>query len=289
MARVAFLGLGAMGGPMAGHLAKRGHRVSVWNRTSARSEAWQKDNKGQREVEPAAAVFGSEYVFMCLGDDPDVAEVFDAIEPTLGGGMVVVDHTTASAGLARDLYARSSTRGAAFLDAPISGGEAGAQKGQLTVMCGGDVSAFEKAKPIMEAYASRMTLIGESGAGQLAKSVNQICIAGILQGLSEGLSFAETAGLDVATVIEAISGGAAQSWQMENRSATMAKRSFEFGFAVDWMRKDLRIALDAARQSGASLPVTSLVDQFYADVQNEGGGRWDTSSLITRLDQKRKS
>lgn len=286
MARVAFLGLGAMGGPMAGHLAKRGHRVSVWNRTSARSEAWADRHKGHRESEPAAAVFGSEYVFMCLGDDPDVAAVFEAIEPSLGGGMVVVDHTTASAGLARDLYARSKSRGAAFLDAPISGGEAGAQRGTLTVMCGGDKAAFDKAMPIMEAYSSRMTLIGESGAGQLAKSVNQICIAGILQGLSEGLAFAEAAGLDLRTVVEAISGGAAQSWQMDNRSATMAKREFDFGFAVDWMRKDLRIALSTARETGASLPVAALVDQFYADIQATGGGRLDTSSLITRLDRK---
>ncbi|MEL6567779.1 MAG: NAD(P)-dependent oxidoreductase [Pseudomonadota bacterium] len=289
MARVAFLGLGAMGGPMAGHLAKRGHRVTVWNRTAAKAETWTQKYKGHSETEPAAAVFGSEFVFMCLGDDPDVETVFGAIEPSLGGGMVVVDHTTASAGLARSLYARSKSVGAAFLDAPISGGEAGAQKGVLTVMCGGDQTAFEKARPVMDAYSSRMTRIGDSGAGQLAKSVNQICIAGILQGLSEGLAFAEDAGLDVPTVVEAISGGAAQSWQMENRSSTMAKREFEFGFAVDWMRKDLRIALHAARETGSSLPVTALVDQFYADVQSAGGGRWDTSALITRLQDKSKA
>ncbi|MEM9739664.1 MAG: NAD(P)-dependent oxidoreductase [Pseudomonadota bacterium] len=283
MARVAFLGLGAMGAPMAGHLAKRGHRVTVWNRTSAKSDGWAKSYKGHTEREPAAAVFGSEFVFMCLGDDPDVEHVFKAIEPSLGGGMVVVDHTTASAGLARSLYERSKAKGAAFIDAPISGGEAGAQKGALTIMCGGDRGAFDKASPVMDAYAKRMTLIGESGAGQLAKSVNQICIAGILQGLSEGLAFAESAGLDLKTVVEAISGGAAQSWQMDNRSETMGQREFEFGFAVDWMRKDLRIALRAAQETGASLPATALVDQFYADVQAMGGGRWDTSSLIARL------
>ncbi|MEL6753186.1 MAG: NAD(P)-dependent oxidoreductase [Pseudomonadota bacterium] len=283
MARVAFLGLGAMGAPMAGHLAKRGHTVAVWNRTQSKAERWVETYKGQFETDPAAAVFGKEFVFLCLGDDPDVLSVFEAIEASLGGGMVIVDHTTASAGLARDLYQRTKTKGAAFLDAPISGGEAGAQKGVLTVMCGGDRAAFTKVEPVMAAYSSRMTLIGESGAGQLAKSVNQICIAGVLQGLSEGLAFADAAGLDVETVVEAISGGAAQSWQMDNRASTMAKREFDFGFAVDWMRKDLRIALDTARQIGATLPLTALVDQFYADVQSAGGGRLDTSSLIKRL------
>ena len=233
--------------------------------------------------DPASAVFGVEYVVMCLGDDPDVRAVFAEILPQLGGGSLVIDHTTASASLARDLYAQARSRGAAFLDAPISGGEAGAQKGVLTVMCGGDKDAYDKAVPVMEAYSSRITRIGESGAGQLAKSVNQICIAGTLQGLSEGLAFARAAGLDADTVVKAISGGAAQSWQMDNRAATMAKDEFEFGFAVDWMRKDLRIALQAARESGASLPVAALVDQFYADVQAMGGGRWDTSSLIKRL------
>ena len=283
MARVAFLGLGVMGAPMAGHLAKAGHRVTVWNRTREKAEAWCKAHKGNTESDAAAAVFGAEFVFMCLGDDPDVAAVYDQIEPSLGGGMVVVDHTTASAGLARELAGRAASKGAAFLDAPISGGEAGAQKGQLTVMCGGSDAAFAKAEPVIKAYSARMTLIGDSGAGQLAKSVNQICIAGILQGLSEGIAFAEHEGLDIEKVITAISGGAAQSWQMENRWKTMAAREFDFGFAVDWMRKDLRIALETARRNRASLPLTALVDQYYADVQAMGGARWDTSSLIARL------
>ena len=283
MARVAFLGLGAMGLPMAGHLTKAQHKVTVWNRTRSKAEAWAAQYRGTVASDPASAVFGVEYVVMCLGDDPDVRAVFAEILPQLGGGSLVIDHTTASASLARDLYAQARSRGAAFLDAPISGGEAGAQKGVLTVMCGGDKDAYDKAVPVMEAYSSRITRIGESGAGQLAKSVNKICIAGTLQGLSEGLAFARAAGLDADTVVKAISGGAAQSWQMDNRAATMAKDEFEFGFAVDWMRKDLRIALQAARESGASLPVAALVDQFYADVQAMGGGRWDTSSLIKRL------
>ncbi len=286
MARVAFLGLGVMGAPMAGHLAKAGHRVTVWNRTHEKAQAWCKTNKGSTESDPAAAVFGAEFVLMCLGDDPDVAAVYEQIEPSLGGGMVVIDHTTASAGLARDLSARASSKGAAFLDAPISGGEAGAQKGQLTVMCGGSTAAFAKAEPVMKAYSARMTLIGESGAGQLAKSVNQICIAGILQGLSEGIAFAEREGLDIGKVIAAISGGAAQSWQMENRWQAMAAREFDFGFAVDWMRKDLRIALETARKNGSSLPLTAQVDQYYADIQARGGARWDTSSLIARLPRR---
>lgn len=283
MARAAFLGLGAMGSPMAGHLAKKGHKVTVWNRTTDKAAKWSDNFKGDHKEDPADAVFGAEFVFLCLGDDPDVEEVFDKIDASLGGGMVVVDHTTASAGLAHRLAKRSQKRGAAFLDAPISGGEAGAQKGALTIMCGGTLQAFEKAHPVMSAYGHRITRIGDSGSGQLAKSVNQICIAGLLQGLSEGLHFAEQAGLDVDTVIEAISGGAAQSWQMDNRAKTMAQREFEFGFAIDWMRKDLRIALEAARGLGARLPVTALVDEFYADVQAAGGQRWDTSALITRL------
>ena len=283
MARVAFLGLGVMGAPMAGHLAKAGHKVTVWNRTVEKAKTWAGAHRGEAESDPARAVFGAEFVLMCLGDDPDVREVFDAIYPSIGGGMVVVDHTTASAGLARELYGQAGERGAAFLDAPVSGGQAGAEKGALTIMCGGDKTAFAKAEPVMAAYGARMTLIGDAGAGQLAKSVNQICIAGILQGLSEGLAFADRAGLDAAKVIDAISGGAAQSWQMDNRWKTMTQGEFEFGFAVDWMRKDLRIALNTARENGASLPVTAAVDQFYADVQALGGGRWDTSSLIARL------
>ncbi|MEO0466718.1 MAG: NAD(P)-dependent oxidoreductase [Pseudomonadota bacterium] len=283
MAGIAFLGLGVMGGPMAGHLAKAGHSVSVWNRTPAKSEAWAERHRGTVETDPARAAFAKEFVVFCLGDDPDVRAVFDAVYPSIGGGMVVIDHTTASSALARDLYQACQSRGAAFLDAPISGGEAGAISGQLSVMCGGDSPAYDKAKPVMDTYAKQTTLIGPSGAGQLCKSVNQICIAGLLQGLSEGIAFAKSAGLETSKVFEAISGGAAQSWQMDNRATTMANGEFEFGFAVDWMRKDLRIALEAARENGVSLPVTAQVDQYYADVQAMGGGRFDTSSLVKRL------
>ena len=283
MARTAFLGLGVMGFPMAGHLAARGHEVVVWNRTRSKGENWATQYKGEVARDPASAVFGAEYVMMCLGDDPDVQEVFTALEPSVAAGMVVIDHTTASADLARDLYARCKAKGAHFLDAPISGGEAGARNGVLTIMCGGDTQTFDQATPVMAAYGKRMTLIGDAGAGQLAKSVNQICIAGAVQGLAEGLHFAEKNGLDAARVIEAISGGAAQSWQMENRWKTMVQDHYTHGFAVDWMRKDLGITLKAASASGATLPVTALVDQFYADVQAMGGGRWDTSSLLARL------
>jgi 3-hydroxyisobutyrate dehydrogenase-like beta-hydroxyacid dehydrogenase len=283
MARTAFLGLGVMGFHMAGHLARAGHQVSVWNRTAAKTTAWKKTHKGEVAKDPATAAFGAEFVFLCLGDDPDVRTVFDALEPSLGAGMIVVDHTTASAGLARELFERCKAKGAHFIDAPISGGEAGAINGKLTIMCGGEQAAFDAAEPVMVAFGKKMTLIGTSGAGQLAKSVNQICIAGIVQGLAEGLHFAEKAGLDAAKVIEAISGGAAQSWQMENRWKTMVEGHFEHGFAVDWMRKDLRITLEAARENGASLPTTATVDQYYADVQAMGGARWDTSSLIARL------
>ncbi len=286
MARVAFLGLGVMGYPMAGHLVTAGHEVTVWNRTGAKAEAWSKEHQGKAAMTPAEAVSGAEYILLCLGDDPDVRAVFDALEPSIGAGAIVVDHTTASAGLARSLYARANEQGAAFIDAPISGGQAGAENGQLTIMCGGDASAFSRAEPIMQAYGKRMTLIGDSGAGQLAKSVNQICIAGIVQGLAEGMHFADEAGLDVAKVIEAISGGAAQSWQMENRWQTMRDGHYEHGFAVDWMRKDLRIALDTGRENGASLPVTAMVDQYYADIQAMGGQRWDTSSLLARMGRK---
>lgn len=286
MARIAFLGLGVMGYPMAGHLAKAGHKVTVWNRTSAKAESWAADHKGTAAPTPADAVFGAEFVLLCLGDDPDVETVFDAFAPSIGGGMIIVDHTTASADLARQLHARSAKHGASFLDAPISGGQAGAETGALTIMCGGDASAFAAAEPVMAAYGKRMTLIGDSGSGQLAKSVNQICIAGIVQGLAEGLHFADMAGLDIAKVIEAIGGGAAQSWQMDNRWQTMKDGHFEHGFAVDWMRKDLRIALSTARETGASLPVAALVDQYYADVQAIGGARWDTSSLLARFPKK---
>lgn len=287
MAKVAFLGLGVMGYPMAGHLTKAGHKVTVWNRSSAKAEQWGSGYEGQAASSPANAIAGAEYVFMCLGDDPDVESVFGQFEQRIGPGTIIVDHTTASAGLARDLYRRSKDRGAAFLDAPISGGQAGAEYGQLTIMCGGDETAFERAEPVMAAYGKRMTLIGKSGAGQLAKSVNQICIAGILQGLAEGLHFADEAGLDIEQVISAISGGAAQSWQMENRWETMSKGEYEHGFAVDWMRKDLRIALETARQNGASLPLTAMVDQYYADIQAMGGQRWDTSSLLARMGRRK--
>lgn len=287
MAKVAFLGLGVMGFPMAGHLVAAGHQVTVWNRTAAKTELWAQSYDGVAARAPAEAISGAEFVMLCLGDDPDVSAVFDAMEPSIADGMTIVDHTTASAGLARSLYSRSAARGAAFVDAPISGGQAGAENGALTIMCGGDAGAFAAAEPIMGAYGKRMTLIGDSGAGQLAKSVNQICIAGIVQGLAEGMHFADEAGLDVSKVIEAISGGAAQSWQMENRWETMRDGHYEHGFAVDWMRKDLRIALDTARENGASLPLTATVDQYYADVQAMGGHRWDTSSLLARMGRKK--
>ena len=287
MARAAFLGLGVMGHPMAGHLTKSGHVVTVWNRTKEKTTSWVDTYGGAAASMPAAAIDGAEFVFLCLGDDPDVIAVFDEMEPAIQSGMVIVDHTTASAGLARALTARCADRGAHFIDAPISGGQAGAENGQLTIMCGGEASAFAQAEPIMASYGKRLTLIGDSGAGQLAKSVNQICIAGIVQGLAEGMHFADEAGLDVAKVIEAISGGAAQSWQMENRWETMSRGDYEHGFAVDWMRKDLRIALDTARDTGASLPLTAMVDQYYADIQAMGGQRWDTSSLLARMGRRK--
>lgn len=286
MAKTAFLGLGVMGFPMAGHLTKAGHEVTVWNRTKSKAGDWAAQNGGKASDSPEQSISGAEFVFLCLGDDPDVEAVFTAMEPAIGRGMTIVDHTTASAGLARRLHARSGVKGASFIDAPISGGQAGAENGALTIMCGGDLEAFNQAKPVMSAYGKTMTLIGDSGSGQLAKSVNQICIAGLVQGLAEGLHFAEAAGLDIAKVIAAIGGGAAQSWQMDNRWETMRDGAYEHGFAVDWMRKDLRIAMDTARDTGASLPVTALVDQFYAEVQAMGGERWDTSSLLARLTSK---
>lgn len=283
MAKTAFLGLGVMGYPMAGHLVTAGHDVSVWNRTTAKAEQWAGEHNGLAAETPADAIRGADFVFLCLGDDPDVLAVYDAMAAEISNDVIIVDHTTASASLARNLYTRSASQGAAFIDAPISGGQAGAENGQLTIMCGGDAAAFKQAEPIMSAYGKKMTLIGESGAGQLAKSVNQICIAGIVQGLAEGLHFADEAGLDIAKVIEAISGGAAQSWQMDNRWETMRDGHYDHGFAVDWMRKDLRIALDTARANGASVPLTAMVDQYYADIQAMGGNRWDTSSLLARL------
>ncbi|WBQ13762.1 NAD(P)-dependent oxidoreductase [Hyphomonadaceae bacterium BL14] len=288
MARTAFLGLGVMGAPMAGHLARAGHEVTVWNRTPDKAARWLDDHAGAAADTLQYAVTGTDIVFMCLGDDPDVRAVADQILPVMGEGAVLVDHTTASAALARDLDAACSQRGILWLDAPVSGGQAGAENGQLSIMCGGTESAFAAAEPVMQAYAKAITHAGPAGAGQLVKMVNQICIAGLVQGLAEGLHFAGAAGLDPDTVIRAISKGAAQSWQMENRWRTMTSDEFAFGFAVDWMRKDLRIALDEARNNGAQLPVTALVDQFYAEVQAMGGARWDTSSLIARLNRAGK-
>ena len=287
MATCAFLGLGVMGGPMARHLSQKGHDVTVWNRSPEKASAWlEKGGAGKVASSPEASAAGAEFVFMCLGDDPDVEAVFTSIEPTLKSSQVVVDHTTGSPDLARRLEARAKAKGVGYLDAPVSGGQAGAENGQLTVMAGGDADTFAKAEPVMRAFSKQITLIGASGQGQLAKCVNQICIAGVVQGVAEGLHFARANGLDEAKVIEAISAGAAQSWQMQNRWKSMVEGRFDFGFAVDWMRKDLRIALDAARRSGASTPLTALVDQFYADIQSDGHGRWDTSSLISRLNRK---
>lgn len=283
---VAFLGLGVMGGPMAGHLASAGHRMTVWNRTRAKADAWVEEYRGRIAGTPAEAVAGADLVFACVGADDSVREItvgsdgaFAAMKP----GAIFIDHTTASAAIARELAEVATERGFHFLDAPVSGGQAGAENGTLTVMVGGSEPAFAKAGPVMQAYGRSVKLLGPAGCGQLTKMVNQICIAGLVQGLSEALAFAEKTGLDPMAVVEVISKGAAQSWQMDNRAATMVANKFDFGFAVDWMRKDLAIVLDEARRVGASVPVTALVDQFYADVQGDGGGRWDTSSLITRL------
>lgn len=283
MVDVAFLGLGVMGSPMAGHLSRSGNNVTVWNRSSEKSGIWASKYKGKIATTLNEAVASSQFVLMCLGDDPDVREVFEKIESAIKRGTIIVDHTTDSPSLARELSKRTSARGAFFIDAPVSGGQAGAESGVLTVMCGGDENAFERAKPILSAFSKKITRIGESGTGQLTKACNQLAIAGVLQGLSEALVFAQDAELDIELVIDAISGGAAQSWQMENRWKTMIEDEFEFGFAVDWMRKDLRIALETAREQGTSLPLAALVDQFYLDVQSMGGSRWDTSSLIRRL------
>ncbi len=281
--KVSFLGLGVMGFPMAGHLQRAGHEVTIFNRSPEKSKRWLSLHSGREGCSPAEAVADAEVVFACLGDDPDVEAVADKVMPVLRPGAVLVDHTTASPTLARRLHEAAKARGVGFVDAPVSGGQAGAENGKLSIMCGGDVDDFNKVRPVMEAYAARIVHVGPSGHGQLCKAVNQICIAGVLQGLSEGIHFAEQADLNIDKVLEAISGGAAQSWQMENRTKTMADNEFEFGFAVDWMRKDLRIALAEARTNGAKLPLTALVDQFYADVQGMGGGRWDTSSLFRRL------
>jgi len=283
MKKIAFLGLGVMGAPMAGHLSKNGYDVTVYNRSVGKADAWVKEYAGSAALTPDAAVAGAELIFTCLGDDPDVSSVIEKAASSIAQGAVIVDHTTASPALARRLHDDFSELGIGFVDAPVSGGQAGAQNGTLAIMCGGDGAHVEIARPAMDAYGARIIHIGEAGSGQLCKAVNQICIAGLLQGLSEGVHFAARAGLDIEKVLEAISGGAAQSWQMENRARTMAKDEFDFGFAVDWMRKDLRIALAEARENGARLPVTALVDQFYADIQAVEGGRWDTSSLIRRL------
>lgn len=286
MAKVAFLGLGVMGYPMAGHLVAAGHEVCVYNRTAAKAEAWAKAHNGSFAATPREAVQGADFVMSCVGNDDDLRSICVGDTGAFGGmaaGTVFVDHTTVSAKVTRELSAIAAKANISFVDAPISGGQAGAENGILSVMCGGDAAAYDRAAPVIDAYARTCKRLGESGAGQLTKMVNQICIAGLVQGLSEALHFAEKAGLDGREVIEVIGGGAAGSWQMMNRYETMIDDEFEHGFAVDWMRKDLGICLDTADENGASLPITALVDQFYKDVQKMGGSRWDTSSLIKRL------
>jgi 3-hydroxyisobutyrate dehydrogenase-like beta-hydroxyacid dehydrogenase len=285
--RIAFIGLGVMGFPMAGYLSKGGHDVVVYNRTVAKAEGWCEQFGGSAAATPAEAAKDADIVFACVGNDEDVREVILGDSGAINGmasGSIIVDHTTASAMLAREIHGMAGEKGIGFLDAPLSGGQAGAENGQLTIMVGGDEDVFERAQPVMDCYAKAITLVGPVGHGQMAKMVNQICIAGIVQGLAEGLHFARRAELDVTKVIEAISKGAAQSWQMENRWQTMINNEFEFGFAVDWMRKDLAIALEEAKQNGAKLEMTELVDRFYAEVQALGGRRWDTSSLLARLE-----
>ena len=284
--RVAFLGLGVMGLPMAGHLARAGHQVTVYNRTAAKAQAWATEFGGAAAATPAQAAQGADIVYACVGNDEDLRAVTLGADGAFSGmkrGAVFVDHTTASAEVARELYAQAQAQGLHFVDAPVSGGQAGAVNGLLTVMCGGDAAAFDAIKPATMAFSRAVTRVGESGAGQLAKMVNQICIAGLVQGLSEGIAFGQKAGLDLKLVLEVIGKGAAQSWQLDNRGPSMVEDRFNFGFAVDWMRKDLGLCLEEARRNGAKLPVTALVDQFYADVQAMGGQRWDTSSLIKRL------
>jgi 3-hydroxyisobutyrate dehydrogenase len=288
MAKVAFLGLGVMGYPMARHLAAKGHEVTVYNRTAGKADKWVSENGGRAARTPREATEGQEIVFACVGNDDDLRQVTlgpNGAFHSLTEGSLFVDHTTASAEVARDLYAAAKEKGAAFVDAPVSGGQAGAENGVLTVMCGGDEEAYAKAEPVIMSFARACRLMGPAGAGQLTKMVNQICIAGLVQGLSEGIHFGKKAGLDIEAVLDVISKGAAGSWQMENRGKTMNQGKFDFGFAVDWMRKDLSIVLGEARKNGASLPITALVDQFYAEVQSMGGNRWDTSSLLARLEK----
>ncbi|WP_370674715.1 NAD(P)-dependent oxidoreductase [Pleomorphomonas sp. PLEO] len=289
MAKVVFLGLGVMGYPMAGHLRTRGgHDVTVYNRTGAKADAWVGAFGGRAAPTPREAAAGGDFVFACVGNDDDLRSVVLGPDGAFAGmkaGAIFIDHTTASAGVARELHEKAVALGLDFLDAPVSGGQAGAENGALTIMVGGNDQSFAAAEPVMQAYAKMIVHLGASGSGQLAKMVNQICIAGVVQGLAEAIHFAKSAGLDVEKTIAAISKGAAQSWQMENRWKTMAAGKFDFGFAVDWMRKDLGIVLDEGRRTGARLPLTALVDQFYADVQADGGNRWDTSSLISRLEK----
>jgi 3-hydroxyisobutyrate dehydrogenase len=286
MAKVAFLGLGVMGYPMAGHLVAKGHEVTVYNRTAEKAEAWSRQHGGAHAGTPAEAASGAEFVMACVGNDDDLRSVVLGEAGALAGmdrGAVFVDHTTASANVARELHALAKDKGLGFVDAPVSGGQAGAENGVLAIMCGGDEDVFARAEPVMQAYGRSIRRLGPAGAGQLTKMVNQICIAGLVQGLSEALNFAVKSGLDGEQVIDAISAGAAGSWQMMNRHKTMLADKYEHGFAVNWMRKDLGIALDEAKRNGARLPVTALVDQFYGEVQDMGGGRWDTSSLMKRL------
>jgi 3-hydroxyisobutyrate dehydrogenase-like beta-hydroxyacid dehydrogenase len=284
----AFIGLGTMGFPMAGHLAKAGHAVTVYNRTAAKAAQWQQTHGGATAATPAEAARNADFIFLCVGNDDDLRQVCagpDGVFSTMRAGSIIIDHTTTSATVAREMAALAASQGCHFLDAPVSGGQAGAQNGVLTVMVGGDAAAFERASPVMSAFAASVKLLGPSGYGQLTKMVNQICITGLVQSLSEGIHFAKQAGLDVEKVIDVISKGAATSWQMQNRWKTMRDGQFEFGFAVDWMRKDLGIAMEEAANNGAHLPLTAIVDGYYAEVQKMGGKRWDTSSLIALLDK----
>ncbi|MCR5875781.1 NAD(P)-dependent oxidoreductase [Phenylobacterium sp. J426] len=283
--KVAFAGLGVMGFPMAGHLARSGHEVAVFNRSPEKARRWVETHGGRTGGTVAEAAAGADILFLCVGNDDDVRQVVGEALEALSPDAVIVDHTTTSAVVAREMADLAGRRGRAFVDAPVSGGQAGAENGQLTIMCGGDQAAFAKAEPVMAAYAKAIRRMGEAGAGQLTKMVNQICIAGVVQGLAEGLHFAKRAGLDPQGVLEAISKGAAQSWQMDNRWPTMAQGKFDFGFAVDWMRKDLGLLLDEAQRNGAKLEMTAMVDRFYAEVQAMGGSRWDTSSLVARLER----